>query len=77
MSVARTPIAQQERIERQARVERAKASVRLEGLAPTVAANSIFDRYASGEIAIEQMGTEIRALNAREFRPTLKARQRQ
>jgi len=69
MSVAMKPITEQERDDRLARVERAKASVRLEGLEPTDAAKSIFDRYVSGELTIEQMGTEIRALNAREFGP--------
>ena len=69
MSVTMTPITDQERAERRDRIERAKASVRLEGLEPTGAAKSIFDRYVSGELTIEQMGTEIRALNAREFGP--------
>jgi hypothetical protein len=69
MSVAMKPITEQERDDRLARVERAKASVRLEGLEPTDAAKSIFDRYVSGELTLEQMGTEIRALNAREFGP--------
>ena len=62
-------ITDQERAERQARIERATASVRLEGLEPTDDAKSIFDRYVSGELTIEQMGEEIRALNAREFGP--------
>jgi hypothetical protein len=68
-SVTMTPRVKQERAERQARIERAKASVRLEGLEPTHAATLIFDRYVFGELTIEQMGTEIRALNAREFGP--------
>jgi hypothetical protein len=54
---------------RQARIKRAIASVGLEGLEPTDTATLIFDRYVSGELTIEQMGTEIRALNAREFGP--------
>jgi hypothetical protein len=60
---------EQEKAERLARIERATASVRLEGLEPTDAAKLIFDRYVSGELTLEQMGTEIRALNAREFGP--------
>ncbi|MBZ5618871.1 MAG: antitoxin VbhA family protein [Acidobacteriia bacterium] len=60
---------EEEKAERLARVERATASARLEGLEPTEAAKSIFDRYVSGELTIEQMGTEIRELNAREFGP--------
>jgi hypothetical protein len=62
-------ITDRERAERRARIERATASVRLEGLEPTDAAKSIFERYVSGEFTIEQMGVEIRALNAREFGP--------
>jgi len=61
-------ITDQERAERHARIERATASVRLEGLEPTDAAKSIFERYVSGELTIEQMGA-IRALDAREFGP--------
>ncbi len=64
-----TPTIKQERAEREARIERAIASVRLEGLEPTDGAKSIFDRYVSGELTIAQMGIEIRALNAREFGP--------
>jgi hypothetical protein len=60
---------EQEKAERLARIERATASVRLEGLEPTDAAKVIFERYVSGELTLEQMGTEIRALNAREFGP--------
>jgi hypothetical protein len=60
-------ITDQERAERQARIERATASVRLEGLEPTDAAKSIFERYVSGELTIEDMGEAIRALNAQEF----------
>ena len=63
------PVPDPERAERQARVERAMASVRLEGLEPTDAAKAIFDRYVAGDLTIEEMGAEIRALNAREFGP--------
>lgn len=59
----------QARAERREHVENAIASVRLEGLEPTPGAMAIFDRYVAGEITIEQMGEEIRALNAREFGP--------
>jgi len=69
MPVATKPVTEKERVERQARIDRAMASVRLEGLEPTDAAKSIFDRYVSGELTIEQMGAEIRALNAREYGP--------
>ena len=58
-----------DRNDRRDHIANALASVRLEGLEPTPAALAIFDRYESGEISIEQMGAEIRALHAREFRP--------
>ena len=63
------PITDQERTERQARVARALASVRLEGLEPTDAAKAVFDRYVAGELSTQDMAAEIQALNAREFRP--------
>ena len=63
------PIAEQERSERLARVARAVASVRLEGLEPTAAAKAVFDRYVAGELTTGEMTAEIRALNAREFGP--------
>ena len=58
-----------ERDERREHIANALASVRLEGLEPSPAALAIFDRYVAGEISMEQMGAEIRALNAREFGP--------
>jgi len=58
-----------ERDDRRDHIANAVASVRLEGLEPTPAALAIFDRYESGEISMEQMGAEIRALHAREFGP--------
>lgn len=63
------PITDQERAERRARVARAVASVRLEGLEPTDAAKAVFDRYVAGDLTTEEMAAEIRALNAREFGP--------
>jgi hypothetical protein len=63
------PITDQERTERQARVTRALASVRLEGLEPTESAKAVFDRYAAGELTTQEMAAEIQALNAREFGP--------
>jgi len=61
------PFTDDERTERQARVVRAVASVRLEGLEPTVAARAVFDRYAAGDLTSQEMIAQIRALNAREF----------
>jgi hypothetical protein len=62
-------ITDQERIERQARVARAVASVGLEGLEPNEAARAIFDRYIAGDLTTQEMAAEIRALNARQFGP--------
>lgn len=62
-------ISEQERAKRQARIDRALASVRLEGLEPTDGTKAIAKRYVDGELTIEQMGEEIRALNAFEFGP--------
>ena len=58
-----------ERTERQARVTRAVASVRLEGLEPTEAAKAVFDRYIAGDLTTQEMAAQIRALNARQFGP--------
>lgn len=67
MSVKRST--DQKAAERRARIDRAMASVRLEGLEPTDAAKVIFDRYVAGELTIEEMTAEIQALNARECGP--------
>ena len=63
------PITDQQRSERQARVGRAVASVRLEGLEPTEAARAVFDRYIAGALTTREMTAEIRALNGRQFGP--------
>jgi len=63
------PITDEEERERQARVARAVASVRLEGLEPTEAAMAIFDRYIAGDQTTREMGAEVRALNGRQFGP--------
>ena len=62
-------ITEEERAARRARVEQSIASVRLEGLEPSPEAKAIFARYVSGELTIEEMGAEIRAMNARKFGP--------
>jgi hypothetical protein len=54
---------------RQAQVDNAIASVRLEGLEPTASAKAIFERYIAGDIGAVEVSAEIRALNAREFGP--------
>jgi hypothetical protein len=63
------PITDRERTERQARVQRALASVRLEGLEPSEAAKAIFDRYVTGDLTTQEMAAEMQALNGREFGP--------
>ncbi len=63
------PITEQERLEREARVARAIASVRLEGLEPTDEAKAVFDRYVAGDLTTQEMVAEIQALNARQFGP--------
>ena len=62
-------ISDQERTGRQARVTRAVASVRLEGLEPTEAAKAVFDRYVAGDLTTQELAAQIRALNARQFGP--------
>jgi hypothetical protein len=62
-------ITDQERTERRARVARAIASVQLEGLDPTEAARAVFDRYVAGDLTTQEMASEIRTLNARQFGP--------
>lgn len=63
------PMSDEGRTERQARVARAVASVRLEGIEPTESVQAIFDRYIAGDLSTDQLATEIRILNAREFGP--------
>ncbi len=59
----------QERAKRLSDVEEALASVRLEGLEPGQEAITIFERYAEGDITLEQLGLEIDALNDRDYGP--------
>ena len=58
-----------EQAARRARVERAIASVRLEGLEPDDKAMAIFDRYAAGQLTLEEMSASIQSLLAHEFGP--------
>jgi hypothetical protein len=69
MAATRQSSTEGERAARRARFARAVASVRLEGLEPSRAAEAVFARYVSGELTVEEMTAEIRALNARDFRP--------
>lgn len=63
MAESAKPITDRDRAERQARVARAVASVRLEGLEPTAAALAVFDRYIAGDLTTQQMTAEIQELN--------------
>jgi hypothetical protein len=69
MSTIAAHITDQERAARAFGVENALASVRLEGLEPSEGAKAIFERYVAGELTLDEMDEEIRALNAREFGP--------
>ncbi len=60
---------EKEQAERRAAVEQSLSSVRLEGLEPTPEAKAVFERYANGELTLDEMGEEIQALNARQFGP--------
>jgi len=69
MATITKPISALERAEREARVGRMLATLRLEGLEPTESAQAVFERYAAGELNLEEMGAEIQAINEREFGP--------
>ena len=60
-------ISEQERAKRQQAVDNSLASVRLEGLEPNDAGHAIFRRYVDGELTIDEMDEEIRALHALQF----------
>jgi hypothetical protein len=64
---SRKSSSEQYRLQRLAHVEQAIASVRLEGLEPSAAAITVFDRYVAGESTAGEVVAEIQALNAREF----------
>jgi hypothetical protein len=65
----RVQITDQERAARRNGIEQSMASVRLEGLEPSDEAKAIAQRYVQGELTVEEMGAEIRAMNARKFGP--------
>ena len=67
-------ISEQERAKRQGAVDNALASIRLEGLEPNDAGHAIFRRYVDGELTIDEMDEEIRALHARQFGPVYVSR---
>jgi hypothetical protein len=66
MSIATVDLAQ---IEREREVENALASVRLEGLEPSTQAKGIFQRYAEGDLSIEEMGRAVDEILNRNYGP--------
>jgi Antitoxin VbhA len=69
MATTLHPISQEERAKREQDYRQALASLRLEGLAPGAAANTIFQRYVIGELTLDQMGAEIDKLHERRLGP--------
>lgn len=69
MIVGQSPITEQELKARQTALAESAATNRLEGLEAGLEAQKIFDRYASGEIDLEEMGAAIDALNEQQFGP--------
>ena len=62
-------ITESARANRAAEVRQALASIRMEGLEPGEAALAIFRRYENGDLTLEQMGLEIKALHDRQHGP--------
>ena len=69
MATTLHPISQEERAKREQDYRQAVASLRLEGLAPGVEANAIFQRYVDGELMLDEMGAEIDRLHERQLGP--------
>jgi len=62
-------ISAEELAKRASDVEEALASVRLEGLEPSIEALAIYKRHVDGEISIEEAGKEIEAMHDRKYGP--------
>ena len=62
-------IVDQERAQRALGMEDALASVRMEGLEPSMEAKAIFQRYVDGELTLEEMGRAIDEHCDREYGP--------
>ena len=56
-------------VQREREVENALATGRMEGLEPAPGANEIFQRYANGELSLEEMGAAIDAYADRHYGP--------
>jgi len=57
------------RMQREREVENALASVRMEGLEPSVEARRIFQRYVDGDLTLEEMGRSVDQLLDRQYGP--------
>ncbi len=69
MIVGRTPLTGQERELWLSAIEESAATNRLEGLESSLEANQIFERYADGELSLDQMGAAIEELHGRKYGP--------
>ena len=69
MILSQSPITDQERATRRDYVDESLATLKLEGLEPCVETLALSKRYIDGELTVMELGTEIRSLNARKFRP--------
>jgi len=59
----------EERARRAENLENALASIRIEGQEPSDEAKAIFQRYAAGELTLEEMGAAIDALHDQLYGP--------
>ena len=57
------------RAQREREVANALASIRMEGLEPSDEAKSIFQRYADGDLTLEEMGRAVDQLADRQYGP--------
>ena len=69
MILGQSPITDQERETRRDVIAQSAATNRLEGLESSPEAKRIFARFADGDLTLEEMGSEIEALNERKYGP--------
>lgn len=62
-------IVDQARAQRAREVDNALASVRMEGLEPSEEAMAIFQRYADGDLTLQEMGRFVDQLLDRQYGP--------
>ena len=60
---------EQTRIQREREVANALATVRMEGLEPSVEALGVFQRYVAGELTLEEMGRAVDQLLDLQYGP--------